>query len=60
MPPLDDLGANILGNIPCLLKDEIKSMFLINLKDASDDQINKSMKSLKAKTAVCLLWIGTD
>ena len=58
--PIDDLGANVLVKIPCHLKDEIKSIFLINLEESIEDQINKIKKSLEKKISGCLFLIGAD
>ena len=46
---LDDVGANILENIPCLLRDELKKMLSTELEDAAEKQLNKTKKFLRKK-----------
>ena len=57
---LDDLIANILSNIPCLLEEEVKKIFSKGLEIASKVEVMAAKKSLEQKTTGGLLLIGMD
>ena len=58
MSILDDLNANILSNIPCLLGDKVKQIYWMTKVD--EDELKVTQKSLKQKTSERLLSIGAD
>ena len=54
---LDDLNANILSDIPCLLEDEVEIMYSRAMDAANEEELKNARKLLQQKTAGRLLLI---
>ena len=57
---LDNLNANILSNIPCLLEDEVEGMYSKAMKDASEEEMKNARKMIEQQNAKRLLLIGAN